>query len=346
MAPVARAAKPRMSRNHLLFVAVVVVLGMLVLLRDQSTQQQQLSAASSPIMIETDESKPSTRRDFLAIASRTGTDKVRGELSLPGCLADPTKCHKPERATDTVNPQCRVFGHFYHSIYNRWIAPQYSTDDAEPFQFLEIGYYRGSGFDAYSEFMPRGELHSMEISCLPNGTRAEGLWPWGNFAAKNRNYAALRDNHRLHCGDAASFEFLQQVWTTEMHRPDAPPLHIVIDDAAHHSSHMALSVFFWFPKLAPGGLLFVEDIEPLAPPHEFRVYTLPQLLHDVHYCGNPDFSETVCFPTIQPLLKSIYCELNVCVLERNDEPAVYYEDKASNSPPKYALRPDAPCLFG
>ena len=322
----------------------VVFLVAVALLRGRTDSHGISTVAVAPV--ETSHVNPqSPRRDFLEIASRTHTDKVSGHLSLPACLADNEKCLKPERAAGTVNPQCKVFGHYYHSIYNRWIGPYYSTDDAEPFQFLEIGFYRGNGFDAYAEFMPRAEMHSIEISCLPNGTRAEGLWPWGNQAQFNQNYQSLRDNHRLHCGDASRFDFLQGVWTQHIHRPDAPPLKIVIDDAAHHSDHMAKSVFFWFPKIEPGGLLFVEDIEPYHPPHTFRVHTLPQLLHDVHYCGNPDFPEQVCFPTIQPLLKSIYCELNVCVLERNDQPAVYYDEEEESFPPKHALRADAPCLF-
>jgi hypothetical protein len=45
----------------------------------------------------------------------------------------------------------------------------------EPFQFLEIGFYNGNGYDTYrSFFSSSAELHSMEISCIPEGPREEG----------------------------------------------------------------------------------------------------------------------------------------------------------------------------
>jgi len=28
----------------------------------------------------------------------------------------------------------------------------------------------------YTEFLPRGECHSIEISCIPHGPREEGKW--------------------------------------------------------------------------------------------------------------------------------------------------------------------------
>jgi len=40
-------------------------------------------------------------------------------------------------------------------------------------------------------------------------------------------------------------------------------------------------------------------------------------------CGDPaQPPDAPCFPTLQPLLGSIHCELHVCVFERNDQPAV------------------------
>jgi hypothetical protein len=52
----------------------------------------------------------------------------------------------------------------------------YSLNDAKPFQFLEVGFFSGNGYDLYKEFLPRGECHSIEIACLPPGPREEGKW--------------------------------------------------------------------------------------------------------------------------------------------------------------------------
>jgi hypothetical protein len=129
-----------------------------------------------------------------------------------------------------------------------------------------------------------------------------------------------------------------------MKRPDAPPLKVVIDDAAHLAEHMAISLFFWFPRLEPGGLLIVEDIQPISEANMFRTHILPQVMKDMHYCGEPSFEDKMCFPTIQPLLHSVHCELHICVFERNDQPSVEY-DEAMSMPPANAFDA-ASCLFG
>lgn len=272
------------------------------------------------------------KRDFLEIGQRTGTDKVLGHRSFAKCLANPSVCAHP----NMENAKCRTApGHFYHTLYNKWLG-RYSTNDAEPFQFLEVGYYNGKGFDAYKEFLPRAEAHSMEIACIEPGLRAEGKWPWGNFAAKNPRYEEFRNAKRLHCGDASDFSFLHEIWTTEMKRFDAPPLKVVVDDASHLAEHMATTLFFWFPRIEPGGVLIIEDIQPIQEANKFRTNVLPQVMKDLHYCGDPKFRDEACFPTIWPLLQSIHCEMHICVFERNDQPAVEY-GKDLSMPPKNAL---------
>ena len=92
----------------------------------------------------------------------------------------------------------------------------------------------------------------MEISC-------RGFdWQWDNFAEKNENYQSLREKDRLHCGDANNVTWINEIWTEKMSRPDAPPLKIVVDDGAHIAEHMAQTVFFWFPRIQPRGVLIVE----------------------------------------------------------------------------------------
>jgi hypothetical protein len=197
--------------------------------------------------------------------------------------------------------------------------------------------YKGSGFDTYTNFFAgtAAELHSMEISCLEPGKREEGKWPWGNFAKENPRYTTLRQQNRLHCGDASDLTFLDHIWTTQMRRPDAPPLKIVVDDGAHLSSHMVQSVFFWFPRIEPGGLLVIEDIQPIHEANLFRTQFLPQIMADLHFCGDPkETKDEACFPQLYPLLQSIHCEMHICVFERNQEPAIKdISIEASKSPP-------------
>ena len=234
-------------------------------------------------------------------------------------------------------------GHFYDTLYNRWLK-KYSTDDADPFQFLEIGFYNGNGFDAYKQFLPKAETHSIEIACLPEGPRSEGKWPWGNFASKNPRYQEYLDTNQLHCGDGSSYEFLLETWTTKMKRSDAPPLKVVVEDASHLADHMAKSLFFWFPKIEPGGIMVVEDVQPIQEANDFRLHVLPQVLKDLHYCGDPAFTDKACFPTLWPLLQSVHCELHICVFERNELPAVEHTSQDLAFPPPLALNAEE-CLL-
>mmetsp|Transcript_27458 Transcript_27458/g.66678 ORF Transcript_27458/g.66678 Transcript_27458/m.66678 type:complete len:351 (-) Transcript_27458:427-1479(-) len=271
--------------------------------------------------------KETTQRDFLEISKKTGTDKVAAYGQLDGCLKEPEKCLIPGCEREV----CRPWGHFYDTMYNRWLG-QYSTDDAERIQFLEIGYYTGMGFDAFSEFLPNAELHSIEVSCQIT-------------AIRNKNYESLRASNRLHCGSSNDYEFLHETWTTHMKRSDAPPLKVVVDDASHQAHHMAASLFFWIPRIEPGGMLVVEDIQPIKIANEFRTHILPQVMKDLHWCGDPALKDTRCFPTIQPFIAAVHCEMHICVFERNSEPSIE-PDKESSITPKDAFDNAQKCLFG
>lgn len=268
-------------------------------------------------------------RNFLEIGKRMGTDKVAANLRLGPCLRKPDRCTRPGCAKE----ECRPWGHFYNTLYQQRFG-SWSRNDTEPFQFLEIGFYHGKGFETYLEFFPRAEAHSMEISCLEHGPPSEGKWPFGNFAAENEKwYDRLRREDRLHCGDANKVEFLNKTWIESMKRPDAPPLRMVVDDGAHVAAHMAQTVFFWFPRIAPHGFLIVEDVQPIPEANRFRTQFLPQIMSDLHYCGDPALADEPCFPTLQPLLASIHCEMHICIFGRNGKKARELSLRESTMPP-------------
>ncbi|KAL7580511.1 hypothetical protein ACA910_003639 [Epithemia clementina (nom. ined.)] len=302
---------------------------------------------------------------FLEAAILTKTDKVQGTKNLPKCLENESNCAR----AGAVNVGCRVMGHFYDSLYQKWLGPMQD----EAFQFLEIGFYHGGGFAAFQQFLPWADHQTMEISCLPSGPRDEGKWPWGNFAADSKQYRTLLANGQLHCNDASQFEHLEYVYRqmrTPVTHPNGTttprlPLKVVVEDASHLSHHMAITILYWFPRIDPGGLLFVEDIESWTPANKFRQQFLPRLLSDLHYCGleqsvvredEPYTNSSkksswrqqqrlnsqqwdFCFPTITPFLKSISCELHICVLERNDHPIREF-DKPHTMPPEGFLDKD------
>lgn len=188
----------------------------------------------------------------------------------------------------------------------------------------------------------------MEIACLPEGPHNEGKWPYGNSAKEHPWYKRLLQTQRLHCGDASDYNFPKDKWMTEMKRKEAPPLMVVVDDGSHQHEHMATSLFFWFPRIEPGGILIVEDIQPIPSANMFRTHIVPQVMKDLHWCGGTSktsFPDTRCFPTIQPLLQGVHCEMHICVFVRNNEPASEPNQVASMTPPA-AFKDAQKCLFG
>ena len=95
------------------------------------------------------------------------------------------------------------------------------------------------------------------------------IQPWGNFPEDNPRYKQYLDENRLHCGDGSDPNFLMEVWKNEMKVPGAPPLKIVVDDGSHEAAHMAQTVMFWLPRIEPGGVLVVEDIQPTSVANPF-----------------------------------------------------------------------------
>jgi hypothetical protein len=210
---------------------------------------------------------------------------------------------------------------------------KYSQPTVEPFQFLEIGFESGDGRSTFKEFLPKAEIHSLELSCLPAGPRNEGKWPWGNFAEKHTDYETLRKTNRLHCGEIGDVNFLHEVWETHMKRNDSPPLKIVVEDGSKQSKDMAQSVFYWFPRIAPGGTMVIENIQGTKEANWFRARFLPKMMSDLHFCGNPkEGNETLFFPTLQPFLESVSCEMHICMFGRNEKPATNPSLELSTTP--------------
>ena len=105
----------------------------------------------------------SKEKSFYDIGLSYGTDKVQGPTQFGTCLKDEARCVRP----GCVQKECRPWGHWYHTLYQQRLG-KYSLEETEPFQFMEIGFYTGRGYQAYRDFFAAtAEVHSMEISCGP-----------------------------------------------------------------------------------------------------------------------------------------------------------------------------------
>jgi len=310
-------------------------------------------------------------KDFLQIATPTGTDKVAGHKYKSDCLLNRTSCTYPTNERQ----ECRPWGHYYDTIYQKYVG-KYSLPFSKQIQFLEIGYFQGKGFNAYTNYLDtHHELHSIEISCLEKGLQSEGKWPWGNFAEINPRYTTLKDQeNRLHCGDASHYQTLKRIWDNDMKRTStstqtsttttsnnindndnvnesnitpssSPPLMVVVDDGSHVANQMTISLFFWLPRLEPGGILIMEDIQPSGEANPFRTHILPQVIKDLHWCGGNDLKDTRCFPQLQPFLEGVHCEMHICVFIRNNKPS-HEPNEVDSMMPIDAMSNAQKCLFG
>lgn len=272
------------------------------------------------------------QKNFFEIAVKYNNDKAMGLKSQEKCNLPTEHVLCPDKRKNAVNPECRIVGHFYQRLYQQWLGPL-SLDTVDPFLFIEIGFGQGNSVPLFNEFLPRADRHILDIACKDLNKVAP------NMAAK---YKPEIDAGRLHCGSSADFDFLHSVYDKlVLQRQGGPPLRVVIEDASHIPAHMAVAVFFWLPRLEPGGLLFLEDIEPNVSTkhggHGIQSDLMPQLMSDIHYCGDEFHTEDpACFPSIQGLIQSIHCALHVCVIQRNDVPA--------SDPPREQSMPPANAL--
>jgi hypothetical protein len=270
-------------------------------------------------------------QDFYDVASRSGTDKVTA--------------------------------HNYHRVYQRWLGPL-SCASAPPFTFIEIGFASGGGAEAWRRFLPSAEIHEFEIACRED-RRERWVLSSPNFAlwsaAGGRGPARPgQAPSRIHCGSGVDWAFVHPVLTHAMANGAHSPLGVVVDDGGHSDEEsdparlkrilpaaacaglsawadgsplartVAKSFFYYFPRLAPRGLFFMEDIDDglvashrpdgrnfmNAVVHKLLANDL-QFLRAQHTRADPP----ECFAELRGLLQSISCAQGICVFERTEAAA-------------------------
>jgi hypothetical protein len=130
--------------------------------------------------------------------ANTGVAQVRSEISMQSQNAlERTKSPLTNIKYGSF-VRTRLFDSCTQHIYQRFLGPL-SRDDTAPFLMIEIGFAAGWSAAAFREFLPRGELHEVEIGCVKEK------------AAANKNewiynapmFSVMRTEGRLHCGSGA-----------------------------------------------------------------------------------------------------------------------------------------------
>lgn len=144
--------------------------------------------------------------------------------------------------------------HDYLGIYAKFL---YDRRDL-PINLLEMGVLRGAGLRMWSEYLthPAARIHGID-SDLVDVTMPD-----------DRRVTASRGSQ----SDEAFLKTLPcQVWD------------VVIDDAGHVARHQITSFALMWPRVAPGGLYFLEDLHSAFAPslNEPGVPTIMQWLYSV-----------------------------------------------------------------
>jgi hypothetical protein len=198
--------------------------------------------------------------------------------------------------------------HEYLRHYERWLRPL----RMQPLVLYEIGIAEGESLRMWREYLPNARIVGIDV--------------------REACAAHAGDRIVVEIGDQRDPQFLDDV----VFRQGAP--HVVIDDGAHTDSAIVDTLEHLFPRVAPGGLYFVEDLHASYAP-EFHDRTvsaatyLSNLVHAVNLQGrgrSGSFRVAVAstgdssgarLPQWERTLASLHFAQSFCVLVRRSAAA-------------------------
>lgn len=211
----------------------------------------------------------------------------------------------------------KVRDHAYEYAYQHYLGPL-SLPGTAKFTMIEIGFAAGSSACVWREMLAAADQHSIEIGCTAESRAKLDV----NWIIKSALFDVMMKEGRMHCGDGANGEYMAPILRSFQH-----PLTVVIDDGGHGPSEMAGSFQYLFPRIAPRGHFFMEDLA-----ESYRVGSvgfvpkfIRPLLEDVHFKSGDtavDGKELQNLPHLSKFLRSVHCYQHICVFERNDVAAL------------------------
>eukprot|EP00747_Dinoflagellata_sp_TGD_P169138 gnl/TRDRNA2_/TRDRNA2_197312_c0_seq1.p1 gnl/TRDRNA2_/TRDRNA2_197312_c0~~gnl/TRDRNA2_/TRDRNA2_197312_c0_seq1.p1 ORF type:complete len:285 (+),score=23.93 gnl/TRDRNA2_/TRDRNA2_197312_c0_seq1:24-878(+) len=194
----------------------------------------------------------------------------------------------------------KVTTHQYGEMYNRFLGPLQD----QPLNFIEIGFAFGHSAEAWAEFLPNAKILEIEVACNEGSVKHSPL------------FKSWVESGKLKCGSITDWNFTGPV-VAEHGTP-----HVVVDDGGHSPDEMKASFLSLFPRLERGGLFFMEDLKESYVVHNgFMQEVVHSLLDDLHR-KDQRFLAMVHppkYPAILSRLRSVTCQTELCIFERNDE---------------------------
>jgi hypothetical protein len=280
-------------------------------LADQSLQIEQLLAQTK---------KANTTVDVKCVNSNVNSvvSVVAAPVATPAPPPPPPPlvlC-KDEKNFTEIALRCgtdKVRDHAYQYAYQRYLGPM-SLPGTAPFSMIEIGFATGRGACVWREMLAQADQHSTENGCSAESRATLDV----NWILTAPLFDVMVKEGRLHCGDGSDGEFMAPILRSFKH-----PLTVVVDDGAHGAKQMAGSFSYLFPRIAPRGLFFMED---LAESYRVgKVGFVPKfvrpLSEDIHFKAGDsavDNPSLMNLPLLSKYLRSVHCYQHLCIFERND----------------------------
>ncbi len=138
-------------------------------------------------------------------------------------------CLKPYEAVNTDKGTDKNTTHSYGPVYDQLFQPH--KESAK--RILEVGVSGGFGLLAYADYFQHAEIFGLDIS--------------DNCAS------SVKAHPRVHLtfGNALDSAVVRSV---------EGPFDIIIEDASHFPDHQVRHFYDFAPKVNPGGLYIIEDI--------------------------------------------------------------------------------------
>ena len=137
-----------------------------------------------------------------------------------------------------------------HKYLSMCYSKEFAKFQGKKVNVLEIGILWGTSLLLWSDYFPEGQIYGVDVN------------DQGGTSVNNTKDAP---NIKIDFTDAYSVEYANTL----------PNLDIVIDDGPHTPDSQVRCIELYLPKINPGGLLIIEDIESVDAVNRF-IAALPE----------------------------------------------------------------------
>lgn len=176
------------------------------------------------------------------------------------------ECFKKYKCDKGLTGPKNPVGHYYHLCYEPDMEPLRN----ESIKILEVGIWRGTSMSAFHDYFPNAELY--------------GIDTFGRHAPREVEALKRDRTHWLKCSsmDPNIKEQMKLAWD------GVTEFDIIIDDGLHTPKANQQTFNNLWSCVKPGGIYYVEDIDPRKWPKDFLSEYNPEICDYRKESGHAD----------------------------------------------------------